>query len=679
MTDAETKAARRYGFDAMTVSCYQGSEHHTVQIMIHGTFLSMGTDSLLMTAATRATHNIVLILGLTPQELTTVGRLPLLAALLDSGPDVKYEDMFRQELAPYEIVRMPEDQRAAIAAARAVTARASGAVYDRAPPQLLVHLTNLEFTAPPDPKPSEGDAVELRPRTHLPRADPTGLVDGIVGEAKPREERELKDATGMSLLFEERADDPLNTAALFPKQQARDGVLRNATIRKRLAAGSADENKADLAARAVQASVLFAALLDIAELPAEGPAFDPETFQECVYENEFVKLTKKTQATLANNVDRADPDWKLKFVEHFIKSQLKAKTESLGIDGKPGQTIATCSDLVVLLFGPMVRYMRRKIMAKLPDNIFCNCGKSQMDQSRWSRKYWRDKRSTASDYNSFDAAQRGDSIGLEYKLMRYLNFDSRYSLAFELYRHDAADLPDLYLDWKLDTRSNLGFVKRSGRDTGEPGTYDFNTYFNLALIRLMYGRRPGLPLAVGGDDMAANAVLTPTARWLRIAPGFLVTAKVEHTTRPEFCGYFLTSRGCFRNPRLLMFKTLWHVAKGDAAAVDVNYAAEAWTAYAFGDLLTEHCSFDELACLGWLIEYYHQARPDLARTFFSLDPGLLPGAELPAPVADFEVEHSGLTRAQQRFARQTNTLAQRVAAVTGLNFSGVQSQDNHHQ
>jgi len=242
MTDSETKNARRWGFDAMTVSCYQGSEHPTVQIQIHGTFLAMGTAELLYTAVSRATRNVIFVMALSPSERATTGRIPLLAALLGEADPVPYEQTFRDKLSQFTLVRMPEERRAAIADSRRRVVRASGMVYDRAPAQLAVHLTSLPVLPPPDPKPHDPEAMEPRPRTHLPRADPSGLVDAVLADIKPREDRELRNELGMSALFEERLDDPLQTTALFPQQRASDAVLRKVTIKKRLAASSKAEN-----------------------------------------------------------------------------------------------------------------------------------------------------------------------------------------------------------------------------------------------------------------------------------------------------------------------------------------------------------------------------------------------------------------------------------------------------
>jgi hypothetical protein len=260
------------------------------------------------------------------------------------------------------------------------------------------------------------------------------------------------------------------------------------------------------------------------------------------------------------------------------------------------------------------------VMDKLPPNIFCNCGKTSADQNEWAKTWWSDVESTTSDYTAFDSSQRGDSLGLEHILMRHFGLDEAWIdlfMQFQGLLTTGGNLTDLYVYWKLHIESTVIGPKATGRDTGEPGTYDFNTYFNLAMISLMYNPPSGMPLAVGGDDMAANKRLKLTALWTRLSKRFIIEAKVEFTFRPDFCGYYLTQRGCFKNPRLLLLKTLWHIDKGDAKTVDINYAADCLSAYSMGDFLHDYCTWTELECQGFLVEYYHKLYPQWASSMFS--------------------------------------------------------------
>ena len=478
---------------------------------------------------------------------------PTLSKYLPRVESLSSPEVFRDRLRGYHVIT---PDAAALRAERiANLPRANDALYERAPAELHVHLTGLQEPAACEEIATSTAETALAPRVHLPRASPNGLLDRILCDAQPRHLRELVNDEGWSQLFSERQNErPYLTSELFPQQRSSDPVFFRETIRKRLVRTTFAENERDYRDKAFQATALFGAFLKLTELGTAPLAFDRELMADCVYENEFVKLTKKTQAVLANNVDRSRPDWKLNFVDHFVKSQLKGKLEALNVPGKAGQTIATCSDLVVLLFGPLVRYLRAKIMHRWPDNLFCNCGKSLAEQSAWARKHWRDVPSTTSDYTSFDASQRGDSLGFEYMLMRHFGLHEAWLLAFELHRDDFTDVTETYLDWKLHTVSSVVGEKRTGRDSGEPGTYDFNTYFSMAIYQLMYAPARGTVACFGGDDLAANADLLVTPAWLRLNSRFDIVAKVLRTKRPEFCGYYMTSRGCFKNPDILLLK-----------------------------------------------------------------------------------------------------------------------------
>ena len=622
-TNFEVTVNSGLGYSARNISAHQGATYHTAQFVISEAVLNNVQDFDIYSAATRVSDTLILVLSWGPGKDHWLLRHRLLSAIAGVNTPVDFATHFAAQLAGCQILRLPPDRLADIRAKRLaaldpVYAHGKAALphYNRAP-RPLDALLHVEEPAPADPTVFTPAEQEPRIRTHLPRIDPDSLLESTLEGLTHREAREIINSTGMSELFLERPTQfTTSTDALFPVQKASDDALFRATVQKRLSRGTPADNVEDLERRAPAAALLLDAFFDIAHVPRTPVAFDAALFSECIYENEFVKLTKKSQAQLAANADRADPDWKLNFVKHFIKSQVKGKLEAIGIQGKAGQTLATCHDAVVLLFGPMVRYLRRQIMRKLPANIFCNCGRNAASQSAWAREFWRDGLSTTSDYTSFDSTQKGDSLGFETQLMRHHGLDEAWVALFAEYNSAARTLPELYQWWKLNITSDVIGPKETGRDTGEPGTYDFNTYFNLALIQLMYAPRPGTPIAVGGDDMAANARLRLTERWLSVKHLFLIDAKVEYTTSPEFCGFRLTRVGCFKNPRLLLLKTLWHIDKGDAVNVDLNYAAEAATAYALGDLLYDYCTFEELACQGYLIERYHRLYPSWASQLF---------------------------------------------------------------
>jgi hypothetical protein len=620
-TNGEVGVLGQQGNVARNVGGAQGGTCHTAQIIVSSVMLSRQSMGDFYSAVSRVTHKLILVEQFGPGYLALRSQRPDIMAVMGLGPPVNFRAIFNQQLAGFIIQTLPESKRLAILNARKApkTTHASGMWTERAPPQLAVMIQGEDSAAPREEKPTRAEEPIIRVNTHVPRADPNMVLEEACGELTFREERELIRNEGMTMLFAERPTQFSSaTDQLFPQQQGNDPVLFRVTVDKRLEYGTAADNLADLHHSEWKAQLLFEAMARYLDFGAKK-AFDAELFQECIFENEFRKLTLKTQAVLLNNVKRSDPDWKLNLVDHFIKSQLKGKLETLGKPGKAGQTLATCQDAVVLLFGPMVRYLRRKVMHEFPPELYCNCEKTNEDLSDWAREHWEDRESTESDFEGFDSTQRGDSLGLELKLMAQFGLHEAWMSLFEQFSFGFLSMPDLYEWWKLNIISTVIGPKQTGRDTGEPGTYDFNTYFNLAVTCFMYNLPRGVPLCIGGDDMSANRRLTLDPTWLRVRHHFLLKAKVEYTTRPSFCGFYLTRRGSFRNPRLLMLKTLWHIDKGDSAAVDMNYATECYSAYRLGDHLIEYCTFLELECQGWLLEYYHQKYPWAQRIFGGQD------------------------------------------------------------
>jgi hypothetical protein len=632
-TNGETGNLNFQGNNARNVGGSQGATYHTAQIMVTSTMLQQQTAGDFYSAVGRVTHHLILVESLGPGYASLLNTRADVKAVMGLTGPIDFLALFNRQLAAFNIVRMDPTKFANTKAKRQTkhnkisgtrrlqramstrsgVTRANGQSTsepcwrDRAPPTLDVLLNGETYVMEPSYQALETTEPRSIERTHLPRADPARILDQALDGLTYREQREVLTDAGMTSCFTERHNPSgMPTEQLFPNQRGTDPILFPVTIKKRLSPGTVDDNLEDLHNSDWKAQILFDHLAGYLGFQKFPERLDVELFEQCIYETEFRKLTTKTQQTLLNNVKRGDPFWKLNFVDHFVKSQLKAKLETLGKPAKAGQSLATCQDAVILLFGPMVRYLRCKVMHKFPAELYCNCEKTADDFDTWARTHWKDRESTESDLENFDSTQRGDSLGIELKLMYQFGLDRAHIALFDQFMDDCRSLPELYLFWKTHIISSVIGLKQTGRDTGEPGTYDFNTYYNLALTILMYNLPRGVPLAVGGDDMSANRRLVLSPLWLRIRSKFLTVAKVEYTMRPSFCGYYVTSNGAYRNPRLLALKTMYHMDQGTQHLVDLSYAGEAYSAYRLGDKLIELCSWTELECLGWLVEYYHQ-------------------------------------------------------------------------
>jgi len=285
-----------------------------------------------------------------------------------------------------------------------------------------------------------------------------------------------------------------------------------------------------------------------------------------------------------------------------VKSQVKAKVEALLKPAKAGQTLALCHDAVLFDYGPCVKYVRRVLYPEIPNNIILNVGLSPSALSERVRGSWIDRPSTANDYTAFDASQGYDSVLLECHVMRL------------------AGLPDALVDnyeqWKVSIRSNLIGPKDVSRDTGEPGTFDFNTLFSIAVSSLKYGKLHCLAL-FGGDDSAINQACVERPQWSLQSRHIAVISKTVVAPSIDFCGYVVTSAGLIRNPTLMYLKTLFHITKGDLMAVLPSYLSELHTAYRLGDVMSDHLSEIDVHCLGFLIELGHKLCPTLSAVLFS--------------------------------------------------------------
>jgi hypothetical protein len=415
-----------------------------------------------------------------------------------------------------------------------------------------------------------------------------------------RGQRELCNRLGLSNCFPDGADQDVNS--MFPQQKADDAALFAETVRKRLTRKPITDVRILKSSKLTVAQNLFDALCMQLNWHPKPRAFDYDLFTECVLEQELKKVEGRSASTLLANEKRSDPDADPNEVMHFVKSQLKAKVEALLKPAKAGQTLALCHDSVLFDYGPCVKYVRRVLYPEIPDNIILNIGLSPSALSDRVRGQWVDRPSTANDYTAFDASQGYDSVLLECHVMRLAGLPDH--------------LVDRYEQWKVSIRSNLIGPKDVSRDTGEPGTFDFNTLFSIAVSSLKYGKLTCLAL-FGGDDSAINQACVERPQWALQSKHIAVISKTFVAPAVDFCGYLVTSDGLIRNPTLMYLKTVFHVAKGDLMAVLPSYLSELHTAYRLGDLMTAHLGEIDIHCLGYLVELGHRLCPTLAAILFS--------------------------------------------------------------
>lgn len=615
-SDIEAKTAVAQGNVAYTIPSAQGRTFKTLQFRITQSWIETMGDATIISALERVSENFIFV----PAQGVNLQRIDWIAALLnyDTTFDdqlagriplthaLDYESRMKDYLVGTRVERMPEAKRLEIYRKRKAE-RASGQytpTWERAPAQTKTLLQSIPNCPPPAVPLQEPELPEHHLRTHLPAPTSEFIVEQLLaGRNMLREAREIVNGKGMTVCFlDEEKIGP--EGAWFPKQEARDEALLEATIKKRLVRGTVEGNMKELHDSEHAGYILYLSYCKLHKWdPDERVAFDLDLYLDCVSENETVKLTKKTIAALNANVGRSDPDWDIVKVKHFLKTQLKGKMEAFAQPAKAGQTLATCHDFIVIVLGAFNRYMRKVKAARRPDNLFIHCGTSSSDLNDYAKRHWRDGVATTNDYTAFDSSQRGDSVHLTANLAR------RFMVP--------EDLVQLLIFWKTHTISDIIGVKQTGRDTGEPGTYDDNCDFNMAIMASQYSVKQlhTTTVLIGGDDSAADAKLKVSRRWKVLSKLFYIISKTEYTAAPQFCGWCITSQGVFKDPMILLLKTLYHAAKGDLANVVESYAYESSWAYRMSDLLYSYCSFEQLMAQHWIVEYYHFVLPEHVREY----------------------------------------------------------------
>nr|CAH2618870.1 replication polyprotein [Douglas' Neckera Moss associated tymo-like virus]CAI5383949.1 replication polyprotein [Douglas' Neckera Moss associated tymo-like virus] len=610
-TDNEQLTFSRLGYETYTISGAQGQQWPEVQLRVTQVMLDNVCEEDLYSAFSRAQRTLVIVPVIRAATLEPMRAHPYFSAVLGRSEPVPHQDRFAHRLGRLTIAAPDPVQFAAIAAERALVRRASGQytqAWERAPEQLKTLLRSIpvpEFLKPALTAPPLPDSEDF-PRTHLPGPDSDFQREVLEQVAiLDREDLELRGRDGLSeALLDVELRQP-TTGLYFQRQKPQDPVMMAATIKKRLHRGTPAENTAEFhsARSELLGSVLFERYSQLMNL--QSAPWDEELFLDCITENEQRLLFSKPVAALRVNAPRADPDRPLGLLNHFLKGQLKAKMEAFLKPVKAGQTLAVCHTEILCILGVVNRYMRKLKARTRPAEIFIHCGTTTEDLHAHAAAHWRDGPATTNDYECFDSTQKGASVRLWCHIAETVSVPD--------------ELQELYVWWKLNSHSDIIGPKAVGRETGEPGTYDDNSDYNAASIALKYDVPSGTTIYIGGDDFAADAVLRESAlfRWFDERHYIDTVSKTEITDRPVFCAFRLTSRGVFKDPVVCLFKMLVHQERGTLPLVVRSYALEISSAYRFGDVLYDYCTFEELCCLKWLLNFYHQEYPSIAHYAFA--------------------------------------------------------------
>lgn len=302
--------------------------------------------------------------------------------------------------------------------------------------------------------------------------------------------------------------------------------------------------------------------------PAACEPFDPELFADCIYENDYAQLTNKSRNVIIANQHRSDPDWRHTFVRIFAKSQHKINSNSIFTDWKACQTLALMHDLIILWLGPVKRYQRCFDYRSRPDHIYVHAQHSPAKLSQYCARRLTTSSSLTNDYSAFDQSQHGEAVVLEQLKMQRLSIPS--------------ELIKFHVELKCSIITQFGPLTCM-RLTGEPGTYDDNTDYNLAILSSQYQLTPEHTIFVSGDDSAIMPPPDRNSAWERLEPLLAIRSKTELTDRPLFCGYYLGPAGAVRDPRALAFKLAVAIDDDSHLRKLPSYLAEFIVGHSLGD------------------------------------------------------------------------------------------------
>lgn len=362
----------------------------------------------------------------------------------------------------------------------------------------------------------------------------------------------------------------------------KDHTLLSASIEKRLRFRTSDAPTIPTARDHHAAQLLYMSYCEALDIDPDATIpFDSELFLDCILENEFAQLSSKSQAVIMANAERSDPDWRYSYVRIFSKTQHKINNDSLFTGWKACQTLALFHDYLVLVFGPVKKYQRAILERQGKNkNVFIYAGHSPFDLSAYVRAHFPPNTHRAwNDFSAFDQSQGVETTLFEVKKMERVCIP--------------APLVEEHLRIKTRLTCQFGPLT-SMRFTGEPGTYDDNTDYNIAITNLRYFIRE-TPCLFSGDDSAMAKRLPERDTWKANSEFFSnLRFKAESGQYATFCGYYIGSEGAVRCPKPLITKLMLAL---DEDALDdklASYVTEFSVGHSLGDEMWNLLPLDQV-------------------------------------------------------------------------------------
>ncbi|CAG8491096.1 3304_t:CDS:2 [Cetraspora pellucida] len=303
------------------------------------------------------------------------------------------------------------------------------------------------------------------PPTHLPIEHPLYINTLLLTPNLPNQEKEyLHPHYGWTEQF--KHERPFQS--IFPTHQQKDYATRKWSLEYRVKFATTKTNveQAKLTQRKAMGSALFLNFVKYLELPEQQ--FDDAEFYDCISENTTNRL-KKPLVNLFNIKSRGDLGLDHNTVHLFLKSQICKKLEKMYAKAKPGQIISNLHVIILILMAPIIRYMHRVIenhIAKTGHKLYFN-GRRNIDELDAFVRANIDPNleSTTNDFTMFDQSQDVEFLHFQILLMKHLHVPQFFI--------------DYYFHYKTHLESQHGPIAVM-IFSGEPPTWHFNTYDNLA-------------------------------------------------------------------------------------------------------------------------------------------------------------------------------------------------------
>nr|UDF48723.1 replicase polyprotein [Cowpea mild mottle virus] len=476
----------------------------------------------------------------------------------------------------------------------------------------MVDLFQLEDVEPEEIQDITQQVEDFK--IHLPREELEGTRARWVHKILNKEFREVRMGSLVSDQFtdehsKQKGAMQLTNAAerfetIYPRHRANDTVTFIMAVKKRLRFSKPAKESSKLKQALPFGKYLLQEFLKKVPLRKNRD----HRLMELARQEFFDKKTSKSAATIENHSIRSCREWLADVVQVFSKSQICTKFDNRFRSAKAAQSIACFQHSVLCRFAPYMRYIEKKLHEALPERFYIHSGKSLEQLNDWVIKSDFSGLCTESDYEAFDASQDQYIVAFEIEVMKYLGLPN--------------DLINDYIYIKTHLGSKLGSFAIM-RFTGEASTFLFNTMANMLFTFLRYNLKGNENICFAGDDMCSSKRLTVSKEHDGFLSKIRLKAKVQHTSKPTFCGWHLSPDGIYKKPQLVFERICIAKETNNLHNCIDSYAIEISYAYKLGEKVMARMDEEELGayygCVRTIIKYKHLLKSDVKALFESLD------------------------------------------------------------